>query len=118
MKNVQIVGADYKQAYEIIDGLIEVIRSRGMFVYEDPMTKGSDYINYIISEEELSPVEQLEAISCVVEDYYMELKEQAMNELGYTEEEMEKDSIEDEVNRYADNLFFKEFGVDFQDIEV
>jgi len=117
MKNVQIVGADYKQAYEIIDDLIEVIRSQGMFVYEDPMTKGSDYINYIISEEELSPVEQLEA-SGGVEDYYMELKEQAMNELGYTEEEMEKDSIEDEVNRYADNLFFKEFGVDFQDIEV
>ena len=117
MKNVQIVGADYKQADEIIDDLIKVIRSQGMFVYEDPMTKGSDYINYIISEEELSPVEQLEA-SGSVEDYYMELKEQAMNELGYTEEEMEKDSIEDEVNRYADNLFFKEFGVDFQDIEV
>ena len=117
MKNIQIVGADYKQAYEIIDDLIEVIRSQGLFVYEDPMTKGSDYINYIISETELSPVKQLEA-SGGVEDYYMELKEQAMNELGYTEEEMEKDSIEDEVNRYTDNLFFEEFGVDFQDIEV
>jgi divalent metal cation (Fe/Co/Zn/Cd) transporter len=80
------------------------------------MTKGSDYINYIISEEELSPIEQLKARVCG-EDYYMELKRQAMDELDYTEEEMEIDSIEDEVNRYADNLFFEEFGVHFQDIE-
>ena len=51
------------------------------------------------------------------EDLYIKLKEEVMDELGYTEEDMEEEDIEDEVNRETDERFFEITGFEFSEIE-
>lgn len=51
-----------------------------------------------------------------IEDYeneYIQMKIEVMDELGYTEYDMDEDFIEDEVNRATDRRFHKKFGFDF-----
>jgi len=50
------------------------------------------------------------------QDFYFELKSNLMNKYGYEEEDMEDETIENKINREADDLFYKKFKIKYQDV--
>jgi hypothetical protein len=50
------------------------------------------------------------------EQKYLEIKQGVMDERGYSDEDMDDEEIEDEVNRETDERFYEEFGIDYGDI--
>lgn len=47
------------------------------------------------------------------DEEYIKIKQSVMESLGYDEEDMDDDSIEDEVNRETDIIFKDTFGFEY-----
>jgi len=114
-KEVEYISRDWKDTDGLIDDFIAAMECYGLYVYMNPMTVGTDQYSFMIHDEPLSKAELLQ-IDGSYEDYYCELKGEAMEEFDYTEEDMEDGSCEDEVNRRADELFREQFGCEYTDV--
>lgn len=82
---------DWKDTEGIIDSIKDGLKEFGIRLEYNPSVEGQDGYSFIIMKEEYDE-----------EELYDAIKEETMIDLGYEEEDMDDDSIEDEVNRETD----------------
>lgn len=97
---VQTSFEDWKDIDGILSSIQTALKQFGIMMCKDPSSEGTDGYSFIL-------VDGIDE-----DDIYQALKQDVMIELGYDEDDMEDGSMEDEVNRIADErleLVLKEF---------
>jgi len=50
------------------------------------------------------------------EEEYQKIKQNVIDFLGYCEDDMDDEEIEDDVNRTADEIFYTKFNIEYTDL--
>lgn len=97
---IQVTGiADWKDTDEIIRVITVKLAKMGIIMKDHPSVEGSDQYMFVLMTE-----------GTTRDELKIELKEDAMIDLGFDEDDMDDDSSEDKVNRLVDSYCDKLLG--------